>query len=230
MPGSLTRAYGLIAATFLVALGGCNPQSPGVPGVGFQSTLPGGPLGKIPRATLRSLGNQVAWVGCATSARTGWLGGTTDVEICAAQYAKDVGRGSTNSKGVLVARMVNHGTEADARWGLAPKDTSFIAAFPDGTAQGRYAILELPRNRFPGTTIRVLLEGGNFIYCPHNWVPPVSTADFSTCAKKQGTASHQGGADEVVSGPRMSADAPLQSADGPAWVSCKSGCCTTEAQ
>jgi len=230
MPGSMKRAYGLIAATLLIVLGGCNPQPPGIPGVAYQATLPGGPLGNIPRAELRSLGKSVAWVGCDTTARTGWLGGTTDVEICAAQYAKDVGRGYTNRKGVLVARMVNLGTGVDRRWGLTPKDTSFIAGFPAGRAQGAYAILEVPRNSYPGTTIRVLVEGGSFTYCPHTWQPAASSAEFETCDGKLRSASHQRGANEIASGPQASADAPLQSADGPAWVSCRSGCCTTELQ
>ncbi len=220
MPGSMTRAYGLIAATLVIVLGGCNAHPPGMPGVASQATLPGGPLGRIPRATLRSLGNGVTWVGCHTTARTAWLGGTTDVEICAAQYARDVGRRATNAKGVLVARMVNLGTNVDSRWGLTPKDTSFIAVFPAGTAQGAYAILEVPRNSFPGTAIRVLVEDGNFIYCPHPPQPAASSAEFQTCDGKLRSASHQRGANEIASGPQASADAPLQSADGPAWVSC----------
>lgn len=220
---------GTIAA-ILAVLGACASPPASQPATAYEATLPSGPLGNIPRATLRALGNQVSWIGCFTGVRTGWPSGTTAVQICAAQYARDVGRGSTNANGVLVARMVNLGSNVENRWGLTPTDTSFIVAFPGNASQGGYAILEIPRNTFPGTKIRVLLEGGNFIYCPHPPRPAVSSADFNTCEEKATSASHQSGAGEYASGPQASGDAPLFSPDGPAWVSCRTGCCTTDMQ
>lgn len=216
-------------AAVVAVFAACAPLPGSAPGFLGEIPLPSGPLNQLTSATMRGLQSQVTWVGCDTTARTGKTSGTTtNVEICAAQYAKDVGRGNNNSNGVLMARMVNLGGRTENRWGLTPGDTSFIASFPKDQSQGLYAILQVPAGSSGGTKVTVLAQNGNFIYCGHPQATN-SSASFHTCAGKW-PAPRRSSRVTTESGPKVSEDMVFATLDGPAWVSCLSGCCTTEAQ
>lgn len=223
---------GTIGAMLAIGVA-CAPQAGSGPGAPFVQgiPLPAGSLGNITRAELEALARTITWVGCDTALRAGWPGGTTtNVEICAAQYARDVGRGgNSDSNGLIVARMVNRGANYDARWGIMPGGTAYMASFLRSYNRGRYVLLEVPPGGFPGTKVNVLVDDGNLIYCQHTSWPATSSAKFATCEQMGGTVSHQGGA-EHASGPSEAADAPLRELEGPAWVTCRTGCCTSDPQ
>ncbi|MEX1185426.1 MAG: hypothetical protein WEA80_02450 [Gemmatimonadaceae bacterium] len=130
---------------------------------------------------------------------------------------------------MLTARLVNFGTSRDARWNLTSGDTSYIISFPKAASEGEYAILEVSANSVPGDKVRVVKENGLFRYCQHGGPPPVSEASFYTCDEKA-EMHRRSRSSDAGSGPNASGDDLLVPAmDGPAWVSCSAGCCTTEA-
>lgn len=205
----------------------CAPPAP-APAPLHEITLPAGvPIHKIPRATLLALGRQVSWTGCDSAVRNAYPSGSTTVEICAASYARDVGQGNENPTGVFVGRMVNLGDAVEARWGLMPKDTSFIVAFPSSVDDGRYALLEVPANTFPGSAIRVLVEGATYHYCRGHTQPAHSDAKFATC--ERALTAHSAATSGSESGPNATEERLSSEATDPAWLSCRTGCCTTEA-
>lgn len=215
------------AGAAITVLAAC-ATSLGTRGFFGEVPLPAGPLDRLTSGTMRGLQSQVTWVGCSTVQRTGNNSGTTtNVEICAAQYARDIGQGNTNSNGVLMARMVNLGSQAERRWGLTPGDTSFIVSFPRDQTQGSYAILQVRAGSSGGTNVNVLRQNGNFIYCDHP-KPASSSASFHTCQEKR-PAPARSTRGQTGSGPNAPDEVANPSEDGPAWVSCLSGCCTTEA-
>lgn len=235
--------FNMAAVVVAAALGACAPApqpgpAPGPgpgPGILTGVALPAGPLDQLPRATLRGLSNQVTWEGCVWAARTSTTSTPTVIQICAAAYAKRLGEQNTANTGVLTARMINLGTSPDARWQLTPRDTSYIISFPNMAAAGRYAILEVPANTAPGSRVRVvnLAPGqiyGTFVYCPHTGPePPNSSGSFYTCDQK--LQIHGRNPTSDVRGPNAAdEDLLLPDMNGPAWVSCLSGCCTTDAQ
>lgn len=223
-------------AGIVAILGGCAPM--GVPGSGMGMhtgvPLPGGPLNQLPRATLRGLERQVSWVGCVTAPRTAEPPATrTTIEICAAEYSRTLDSANTSRNGVLTARMINRGPHPDKRWRLSPGDTSFIVSFPRSKAQGGYAILEIPNNSVPGTTVRVVVANGQFIYCGHP-EQPTSEASFYTCSQRaalmqRNRSRTSGSGPSVRDGVVEQLDGAAQELDGPAWITCRSGCCTTDA-
>lgn len=216
-----------------VALAACAPVPAPAPspGTGFLTgvTLPAGPLNQLPRAVLRGLGSQVTWEGCTWAARTSATPTPTVIQICAASYSRTLGQGNTARTGVLTARMVNFGADGDARWNLTPGDTSYIISFPKATSAGEYAILEVSANSVPGDKVRVVKANGTYQYCQHGGPPPASEASFYTCTKKA-EMHRRSRSSDAGSGP--SADVELlslsPSLDGPAWVTCSAGCCTTD--
>lgn len=220
-----------IAAT-VIAVGACAPiqAPPPDPAMGMFTgvALPGGPLNQLPRAVLRALAMQVTWEGCVTAPRTGTTTAPTNIRICAASYARNLGQGNTTATGVLTARMINLGPTSDARWRLTRYDTSYIVSFPSTPTQGGYAILEVPSNTVPGTTVRVVKQNGIFVYCPHGQPNSTSSASFYTCARKAAAHSRSRGSG-TGSGPSAEDEVLVQDLDGPAWVSCMAGCCTTDA-
>lgn len=219
-----------------VALGACapvpvpEPAPAPAPGAGFFTgvSLPAGPLNQLPRAVLRGLGEQVTWEGCTWAARTSTTPTPTVIQICAASYSRILGRGNTANTGVLTARLVNFGTSRDARWNLTSGDTSYIISFPKAASEGEYAILEVSANSVPGDKVRVVKENGLFRYCQHGGAPATSSASFYTCERKRAMHGRSATSD-AGSGPSADDDALIQDLDGPAWVSCSAGCCTTEA-
>lgn len=224
-----TGRKGAIAAIVAV-FAACAPIGGPGSGLGIYTgvPLPGGPLNQLPRATLRGLEQQVTWVGCVTAPRTGLTSSTqATIEICAAQYANVLGFPNTNGNGVLTARMINRGAHPDLRWRLTPGDTSFIVSFPKSAAEGSYAILEIPKNTVPGTTVRVVIGNGQFVYCGHPQ-EQTSSASFYTCATRAAAAMRSPSLRTPDSGPSADDEEVVQDLDGPAWVTCRAGCCTTE--
>lgn len=215
-----------------VAVGACAPvpEPAPAPGTGFFTgvTLPAGPLNQLPQAMLRGLGQKVAWEGCAWAARTSTTPTPTVVQICAASYSRILGHGNTANTGVLTARMVNLGASGDARWNLTPGDTSYIVSFPRAASEGEYAILEVSAKSVPGDKVRVVKADGVFRYCPHGGEPPQSEASFYTCEQKS-VMHRRSRSSGSGSGPSADDDVLVQAMDGPAWVTCLAGCCTTEA-
>lgn len=233
--------YSKWTATVAVVLGSCAPApqpgpapAPG-PGVLTGVALPSGvPLDQLPRATLRGLSTHVTWEGCVWAARTSTTSTPTVLQICAAEYSKKLGQGNTANTGVLTARLINLGGSPDARWKLTPHDTSYIISFPNMASEGRYAILEVPKGTTSGTRVRVveLAPGqtiGTFVYCSHSGPePPNSSGSFYSCDQKL-QAHGLNPTSNVRGGPSADEDLLLQELDGPAWVSCRAGCCTTGA-
>lgn len=226
-------------ATVTLALGACAPvpepvPAPG-PGLFTGVALPAGPLGQLAQAALNALAQQVTWEGCTTAPRTSAATPPapapppTNIQICAASYSRHLRYGNTANTGVLTARMVNLGAYKDARWELTPGDTSYIISFPKAMSEGEYAILEVSATPAPGSKVRVVKANGIYRYCPHGGTPPVSAASFYTCEQKALVHSASGSSD-AGSGPNVDRDDVFsQYPDGPAWVSCNAGCCTTEA-
>lgn len=171
------------------------------------------------------------WVGCDTMPRTS-ASGTTPVEICAAADARLYGPGNASPRGQPVARMRNLGTEPDTRWGLRPRRVYVIAIHSDAAGTG-YKIW--PERG--GGPIRT----GTYYPCGHGGEsPPTSSATFGACTDSfVKHAVPQPGAlasAEALRGP-MAGEAPAvpghalyDRLNGPAWVSCTDGCCTTDAQ
>lgn len=222
-----------------VALGACAPvpASVHVPGAALFMgiPLPPGPLGQLSQAALNSLAQQVTWEGCTTVARTSAATAPapapppTNIQICAASYSRLLGPGNTAVTGVLTARMVNVGAYKDARWGLTPGQTSYIVSFPRATSQGEYAILEVSATPAPGAKVKVVKANGIYRYCPHGGTPSVSEASFYTC-EQRAQMHRRSRSSDAGSGPNGGDDDVLvQNLDGPAWITCSAGCCTTEA-
>ncbi len=223
----------LVIPVALALSAGCTQRASTPVAIMREATLPPGPLANISTEAVRGLVKTVLWQGCTARERDGTTPGShTRVSICAADYARGVGKGNTNSNGVIVARMINRGTSVvEKRWGLVPGDTSYIVGFPGSDTQGAYAIIQIPKNSSAGTKITVLKENGTFVYCWHV-ASSASSADFRTCREGPEFSSRRNSSTDgaVLAGPNSSAAGePLSSGDGPAWVSCISGCCTTEA-
>lgn len=235
----MTRASATKVLLTLVAAGSlaaCSAPPPPPPPAArpLTATLPPGPIANISVQAMESLVKTVLWQGCTARLRAGATEGTTTmVSICAADYARGVGKGNNNNHGIVMGRMINRGSVAEKRFGLSPGATSYIVGFPKTTTAdtGLYAIIEIPPGGGPADKVTVLQENRIFIYCEHPSASN-SSADFRRCEEGPEYASGKrsvtdGGA---FSGPSASPADALSSLDGPAWLSCRSGCCTTEAQ
>lgn len=226
---SATRVLVMLVAAGSLAACSAPPQASSPAVRPLTATLPPGPIANISTQAMRSLVNTVLWQGCTARLRAGpTTADTTRVSICAADYARGVGKGNNNSNGIVVGRMINRGGVVERRFGLTPGDTSYIVGFPKTSTSdtGLYAIIEIPKNSTPATKVRVLQENRIFIYCEHI-AASTSSADFRRCEEGPEYGSRESGA--RLSGPSATTAETLSSLDGPAWLSCRSGCCTTEA-
>ncbi len=169
------------------------------------------------------------WVGCDTLPRT-TAQGTTPVEICAAEDARLYGPGNAPAKGRPVARMRNLGTEPDLRWGLRRNRVYVIAIHSDAAGTG-YKIW--PEGG--GGPIRT----GTYYPCGHGGEsPPTSSATFGACREVVKHSVPQRGSPssvEALRGPAggeastLPRHALYYRENGPAWIACTDGCCTTDA-
>lgn len=166
----------------------------------------------------------IVWVGCDTVARnTAVPGVTTPVEICAADYARKVGPRNAGPDGRPVARMRNLGTVNEGRWNLRPGRRYIIAVY-SGVAGGTYRIT----HEGPGGP----LGSGVYHPCGPAHEPPTSSATFGAC-RDYGTGPAPNssiGSGPSAGEPATRGHALLGPADGPAWISCTDGCCTTDIQ
>lgn len=167
------------------------------------------------------------WVACDTLPRTSASGGEVPVEICAADDARLYGPGNAPPRGRPVARMRNLGSERDLRWNMRPHRVYVIAIHSDAAGTG-YKIW--PEG--PGGPIKI----GTYYPCGHGGgSPPTSSATFGSCTDtvvmnsprlKPGTVAARGPAEDENEARRGHVLFDVR--NGPAWVSCTDGCCTTD--
>lgn len=168
----------------------------------------------------------ISWTGCSPwTQRRGDAGGNAEVQICATDYANLIGGNNAAPDGVIVARMINRGPGVEARWGLIPGVEYFIAI----NRGGRYNIIEMG-NTSPGAPRPH--RTGAYHVCTGSEHTPQATASakFGNCS----SVTHTQGSDAATAGRGPSevshAALALNSFDGPAWITCDLGCCTTEVQ
>lgn len=166
----------------------------------------------------------ISWTGCSPwTQRRGDAAGNAEVQICATDYANHIGGNNAAPDGVIVARMINRGPGVEARWGLIPGVEYFIAI----NRGGRYNIIEMG-NATPGAPRPN--RTGTYHVCTGSQHTPQSTASakFGTCSS---VSAHLPGSDAAMVGrgpSDLSNPAPtLDPLDGPAWITCDLGCCTT---
>jgi hypothetical protein len=159
-------------------------------------------------------------VGCSETQRDAVGGGTTRVEICAERDARNF-IGNNAGGGVIVARMVNLGPAVEQRWDLEVGREYYVMIRPGGSG--------------PGGEFRILGPGGasnprragNYYQCPPlHERPASSSARFGLCSDRLTSAGTH--LDEVGSSEQSFSEA-LAPSNGPAWISCETGCCTTDA-
>lgn len=196
----------------LVASGvvGCSPAEPRADTAVAAS--PGSATQAAPAAAANS--------GCRTRPRVAGTGRTTTpVRICAYPWAH-LESGSTAGKdGIIVASLTNTGQVADDRWQLAPGVTYYLRVFPKraGKAEnGFYQISSFTDDSWDEVPTE---RKGSFIACAGTGHPkqPRAHAGFSTCTQGKPTDAED---PAVVTG--------VQGSGGPAWITCKEGCCTTD--
>lgn len=186
------------------------------------------PVGSSPAAApLATASASPNWVACDTLPRTSASGGEVAVEICVADDARLYGPGNASPKGKAVARMRNLGTERDLRWGMLP-GRNYVIAVHSEAASTRYKIW--PEG--PGGPIKV----GIYYACGHGGEsPPTSSATFGACdasiveslsQSTQSTLANRGPAEGPTAG--KPSHVLFDVRNGPAWVSCTDGCCTTD--
>lgn len=167
----------------------------------------------------------LTWVGCSTVSRVG-EGGHTNVQICAASDARNFGRGSPPASRRAIAKMKNLGGFTEKRWGIKPNQTFIIHLQPNpGSGPALYSV-EGPLS----TTVPQ-----PYWACAHPKVDSTSRATFGNCGDTTNTGQMPrflgGRSRGPDAGPESSAAAHrlLDPADGPAWITCTEGCCTTGA-
>lgn len=161
-----------------------------------------------------------SWVGCSETERDAVNGGTTLVRICADVNARHY-LGSNSGAGVVVAAMENLGTVNEARWELLPGRQYLILITPGGSGPGGQFRIVGPGNSSNPNRV------GNYYQClPLHAKPDSSFAKFGDC--HQWVAS-TGAHPTLASSGDVAARASMGTRDGPAWVTCETGCCTTDA-
>jgi len=160
------------------------------------------------------------WVGCSDTQRAAVGGGLTLVQICAELNARFYIGANAPNGGVRVARIVNSGPGIEERWGLEVDKEYLVIITPGGTGQGgRYQIVGPGNGNNPNRV-------GNYYQClPLHGRPAESSARFGDCnatVTSAGTHADIGSSDDA-------AVASLDPGSGPAWISCETGCCTTDA-
>lgn len=173
-------------------------------------------------AQTQTLLNDLVKSGCRTRKRpagTAW----TKVQICALVGANAQSGATAQSTGTIVGTLINTGTVADDRWSLQPATTStpavtyYLRIFPprSGSEEGYYQIASYSASGWDAAK-----ETGSFNHCPGPGHSPQARAHagFATCAE----------------GPPTDAEDPIEPSesllptDGPAWITCREGCCTTQ--
>lgn len=169
----------------------------------------------------------ISWTGCSPwTLRRGDAAGDAEVQICATDYANRIGGNNAAPDGVIVARMINRGPGVEARWGLVPGVEYFIAV----NRGGRYNIIEMG-NASPGAARPN--RTGTYHVCsgPTHAPQTASSAKFGDCSSAHVQLP---GSDAATTGRGPSGDShavpTLSSFDGPAWITCDLGCCTTGVQ
>lgn len=175
------------------------------------------PVGSVPMVA-----SNPVWVGCQTVQRNAVGGGLTPVQICAEFNARNY-LGSNAGGGVMVARMTNLGTtRTEARWELLPGQAYHVMIMPGGSgAGGQYRIMGPGNVNNPNRV-------GSYVQCtPLHAKPDTSYARFGGCGPwNASTGTH---ANLVGSSEDMAAGS-LGPSDGPGWITCETGCCTTGAE
>src|SRR5687768_11921069 len=196
----------------VAALVGCKPATPEAATSSATPTDSGATQAQLASAT---------GSGCRTHDRPREVGsGRTPIQICALPDAHLMSSDNAPDFGFTVATLQNLGPERDARWKLESKKLYFLRVFkarPDQTEDGYYEI-----SSKTGTSWDQAIAIGSLVHCGISADHPEQKrahAGFSTCALGE---------------PKDAEDAatlttPLRFSDGPAWITCKEGCCTTGA-
>lgn len=202
----LRHARFVVIAGSLVVAGGC----------ASMALRPGGVKG-------------LAFTACAApQQRTAEGGGHVSLQICAERDAHRVGADNAGA-GRIVAQIVNLDLEKrDARWQMEPGETYYVVV----TRGSRYQIVGPGQVDNPN-------RSGRYIRClpPHETPPTRPLAQWGTCetlghsggTAAGGTAPDKGGPSEKGGQSDALGPANLDPFNGPAWISCPTGCCTTEA-
>lgn len=166
-----------------------------------------------------------SWVNCVTVRRVAATpGDSTNVEICADTGAKRYGA-SNPPPGLArpVARMRNlsPGGHVEGRWGLQPGN-HYYHVWLSGPVGGP------TRWTIKGQNV---LVSGPFTGCGFH-PADISRANFGNCRDNpmpSARSTRTRGPSEHASSDKAG-HILLNPADGPAWISCREGCCTTETQ
>ncbi len=131
-------------------------------------------------------------------------------------------QGNLPQYGVVAARVIVRGNDADAMYGMQPNG-----------ADGRYSyyLIVMPGSSWRLEELNVqgtnrthrMLATGRFTACNHPYVRG-ARADFKTCA--EASASARQGA--VIFRPASFGSLSQGSGEPPLWIGCASGCCTAE--
>ena len=167
------------------------------------------------------------WVGCDTVARSANPSGTTNVEICAAHDAIGFGVGHPPTSRRPIGMMRNLGTLVERRWELKPR---------------RIYLIQLERNVGNGRADFVISGPDStttpqaYHECKHRKEDVTSRATFGSCGDTLPSGRMPGFLSGGRSrGPAADSESPaaphelLSPLDGPAWLTCRTGCCTTGA-
>ena len=141
------------------------------------------------------------------------------MQICAVPGAHLISSDSAPDYGIVVARLENQGPVRDARWRLEPGRIYYLRVFRARSGQTEDGYYEI--NSLTGTTWDPALASGSLVHCGVSSDHPAQShahAGFSTCGEGQPEEAE----DSAV--PSTS----LLLSDGPAWITCKEGCCTTD--
>jgi hypothetical protein len=164
------------------------------------------------------------WVNCKDFMRDAVSGPRVRVQICAASGARFLD-GSNAGAGARVARMVNAGPGVERRWELLPGEEYTINISQGAAGQGgRFQVVG------PGNVQNQHRRGEYFQCTPHRGVPAGDSAKFGGCDINHTRAHGMPESQVAARGPSEGTSAALGIFDGPAWITCQTGCCTTEAQ
>lgn len=166
------------------------------------------------------------WVGCDTVARRANPSGTTAVEICAASDAIGFGVAHPPVSRRPIGRMRNLGSLVERRWGLRPKQV-YLIQLERNVGNGRADFL------INGPFVSIGPEA--YVACRHPKVDLTSRATFGNCGDTLSSGQMPRPLGLRSRGPTADSESPagphelLDPLDGPAWLTCRTGCCTTGA-
>lgn len=206
-------------AMVLVAGGfvGCKPATPDATTSSAASADSAAGQAQVATATGR---------GCRTAARDAEGGsGKTPVQICPEPGAHETSSDDAPQYGLVVATLQNRGsTLRDARWKLEPGKMYYLRVFKARTEQTEDGYYEI--SSLTGANWDPAVASGSLVHCgisSDHPKPSRSHAGFSTCA-----AGPPKEAEDTTSG-EAAVVSVAQGSGGPAWITCKEGCCTTDA-